>query len=67
MILADEPTASLDDELAIASLQLLMKQAHECGATLVVTTHDLRVRSRFSNQLTLTAPQSTARRPKDAA
>lgn len=67
VILADEPTASLDDELAIASLQLLMKQAHDCGATLVVTTHDFRVRSRFSNQLTLTAPQSTARRPKDAA
>lgn len=43
VILADEPTASLDDASAAAALQLLAGSAHECGATLVIATHDRRV------------------------
>lgn len=43
VILADEPTASLDDTAAAASLQLLQATAQRCGATLVVATHDARV------------------------
>jgi putative ABC transport system ATP-binding protein len=44
VLLADEPTASLDDEAAAAALALLREAARRCGATLVVATHDLRVR-----------------------
>lgn len=44
VILADEPTASLDDEAAAAALALLREAAQGCGATLVVATHDRRVR-----------------------
>jgi putative ABC transport system ATP-binding protein len=44
VLLADEPTASLDDEAAAAALALLRGAAAECGATLVVATHDQRVR-----------------------
>ncbi|RYF07919.1 MAG: ATP-binding cassette domain-containing protein [Comamonadaceae bacterium] len=40
VLLADEPTASLDDEAAQAALQLLDDCAARCGATLVVATHD---------------------------
>jgi putative ABC transport system ATP-binding protein len=42
VILADEPTASLDDAAAAAALQLLQDSARRCGATLVVATHDAR-------------------------
>lgn len=43
VILADEPTASLDDDAAAAALQLLADSARQCGATLVIATHDRRV------------------------
>ncbi len=42
VLLADEPTASLDDEAAAAALALLAGSAAGCGATLVVATHDRR-------------------------
>ncbi|WP_311220803.1 MULTISPECIES: ATP-binding cassette domain-containing protein [unclassified Acidovorax] len=42
VLLADEPTASLDDESAAAALALLHGTAQACGATLVVATHDAR-------------------------
>jgi ABC-type lipoprotein export system ATPase subunit len=45
LLLADEPTASLDDAHAAAALELLRTQAIETGATLVVASHDARVRS----------------------
>jgi putative ABC transport system ATP-binding protein len=43
VILADEPTASLDDEAARAGLKLLESCAFRCNATLVIATHDRRV------------------------
>ncbi|MDO9403842.1 MAG: ATP-binding cassette domain-containing protein [Polaromonas sp.] len=43
VILADEPTASLDDEAARAALALLQHTAAAAGATLVIATHDARV------------------------
>jgi putative ABC transport system ATP-binding protein len=43
IILADEPTASLDDDAAVLACTLLLQTAKRCGATLVVATHDARV------------------------
>jgi putative ABC transport system ATP-binding protein len=43
VILADEPTASLDDASAHSALTLLQASAQRCGATLVIATHDARV------------------------
>ena len=43
VILADEPTASLDDAAAAAALQLLQSTARRLRATLVIATHDARV------------------------
>lgn len=43
VILADEPTASLDDEAAQGVLRLLADCAARCNATLVIATHDRRV------------------------
>ncbi|MFT4241874.1 MAG: ATP-binding cassette domain-containing protein [Acidovorax sp.] len=43
LLLADEPTASLDDEAAADALALLQGTAVACGASLVIATHDQRV------------------------
>lgn len=43
VILADEPTASLDDDACAAALALLQHSARTLGATLVIATHDARV------------------------
>ncbi|MCG2657732.1 MAG: ATP-binding cassette domain-containing protein [Hydrogenophaga sp.] len=43
VILADEPTASLDDAACAAALTLLRQRAQAAGATLVIATHDARV------------------------
>ncbi|WP_420317921.1 ABC transporter ATP-binding protein [Ekhidna sp.] len=53
LLLADEPTASLDDENCEKVINLLKSQAEETGATLIVATHDHRVKSEFKNQLVL--------------
>lgn len=44
LVLADEPTANLDDVHAAAALELLRAQALAAHATLVVASHDARVR-----------------------
>ncbi len=43
VILADEPTASLDDAAAADAVHLLVSTAQMLGATLVIATHDSRV------------------------
>lgn len=43
VILADEPTASLDDDASAAALALLRQTALSLDATLVIATHDARV------------------------
>jgi putative ABC transport system ATP-binding protein len=50
VILADEPTASLDDDAASAALTLLQASAQHLGATLVIATHDARVSSFFEHE-----------------
>lgn len=52
VILADEPTASLDDSAALSAIALLVQAAQRCKATLVIATHDARVAS----QLKASAP-----------
>ena len=44
VILADEPTASLDDEACAAALGMLLATAERLQATLVIATHDSRVK-----------------------
>lgn len=49
LILADEPTSSLDDENAAKVIELLKSQAAKIGAALVIVTHDQRVKSQIPN------------------
>jgi putative ABC transport system ATP-binding protein len=51
VILADEPTASLDDEAAADAMSLLLTTAHAQGATLVIATHDARVAALLAPEL----------------
>ena len=53
LVLADEPTASLDDAAAANVVDLLSEQAARHGATLVVATHDARVKGKFRERLEL--------------
>ncbi|MCL4170330.1 UNVERIFIED_CONTAM: hypothetical protein GTU68_051525, partial [Idotea baltica] len=53
VILADEPTSSLDGENCMAVLRLLQQQAEKNRANLVVITHDNRIKSAFKNVITL--------------
>jgi len=53
LVLADEPTSALDDASCEKAITLLIDRAAQCGATLVVATHDQRVRSRFARSLAL--------------
>lgn len=53
LILADEPTSALDNENCEAVLNLITSQAKKHGATLVMATHDQRVKDKINNQLIL--------------
>lgn len=53
LILADEPTSSLDDEHAQRVISLLKGEAAKIGAALVIVTHDQRVKSEVSQVLEL--------------
>lgn len=53
LILADEPTSALDDRNCEKALDLLFEQAAACNATLLVATHDNRIRARFPRRLDL--------------
>ncbi|MBT0607372.1 ABC transporter ATP-binding protein [Aequorivita echinoideorum] len=53
LILADEPTSSLDDENCEAVMQLLLQQAKQNHANLLVITHDQRVKPLFQNVMAL--------------
>lgn len=53
LLLADEPTSNLDDERCAQALDLLLAQAEACGATLVIATHDQRVKARIPDQYRL--------------
>ncbi|MBX2876482.1 MAG: ATP-binding cassette domain-containing protein [Saprospiraceae bacterium] len=51
IILADEPTSALDDKNCNEVVQLLEEQAAAVEATLLVVTHDGRLKDKFSNQI----------------
>lgn len=53
LILADEPTSSLDDVNCDNVIKLLKKQATDFGAQLIVITHDSRLKKHFKNSIEL--------------
>jgi putative ABC transport system ATP-binding protein len=61
LIIADEPTSSLDANSQAAFLDLLMVQAEEVGATLVMVSHDARLASNFDRSVDLADIAQTSR------
>jgi len=53
LLLADEPTANLDDAATHAVITLLEREAETVGATLLIASHDGRVKSHFKRHLEL--------------
>lgn len=53
VLLADEPTSALDDGHAGEVAALLREETQEAGATLVVVTHDSRLKDIFPRQILL--------------
>jgi ABC-type lipoprotein export system ATPase subunit len=51
IILADEPTSALDDKNCDAVIELLLSVASEHGCSLVIATHDQRLKSKVINQI----------------
>jgi len=53
LILADEPTSSLDDKNCAKVADLLKEQAQLTGAPLLIITHDQRLKEQFQKAITL--------------
>lgn len=53
IILADEPTSALDDNNAQSVISLMIEQAKESGAALLVATHDSRIKPLFERTISL--------------
>lgn len=53
LILADEPTSALDDTNCNQVIQLLEKEAKGSGATLLIVTHDNRLKNKFEQRIEL--------------
>lgn len=53
LLIADEPTAALDDNNTHRVLKLLLSIAETAGSTLLITTHDKRIKEQFSKMYLL--------------
>src|SRR5690606_10010056 len=53
VLLADEPTSSLDDKNAEKVIELLTSLSKEYKAALVIVTHDSRIKEKFTNKITM--------------
>lgn len=60
LLVADEPTSALDDDNAEAMAQLLVSSADATGATLLIATHDNRLKGRFPRTIALRKPAEVA-------
>jgi putative ABC transport system ATP-binding protein len=50
-VFADEPTSALDDKNTSATLELLKSHAEKTGASLIIATHDKRLKDAFANHM----------------
>jgi putative ABC transport system ATP-binding protein len=53
LLLADEPTSNLDDEACASVVDLLLSAAQQHAVSLVIATHDMRLKSTIPRQLAL--------------
>ena len=53
VVFADEPTSALDDRSTEAVVSLLEEESKRAGASLIIVTHDQRLKSRYSDRVEL--------------
>ncbi|MCP4915094.1 MAG: ABC transporter ATP-binding protein [Oligoflexia bacterium] len=53
IVIADEPTSSLDDEVTDSFMNLLLEKQKESGFTLIFVSHDKRLEKHFSKVISL--------------
>ncbi len=61
LLVADEPTSALDHRNAEKIAELLLDTARTQGSTLLIATHDARLRAYFPDQLELAPPTREGR------
>jgi putative ABC transport system ATP-binding protein len=59
LLLADEPTSNLDDEACASVADLLLSATQQHAVSLVIATHDTRLKAKIPQQLAL--PRRPAR------
>lgn len=57
LLLADEPTSALDDENTHKVMELLKALSDEAGSTMLVASHDSRLKPFFEQTLALSKPE----------
>jgi len=62
LVLADEPTGSLDEENADQVLELIRRLAGEVQASLIVVTHDLEIAGRMQRKVELSEVNKAAKK-----
>lgn len=67
VIIADEPTASLDPQAGEAVGDLLLQLAAQIGATLIIVSHDQRLISRLDRRIALQGGRIVADRAAEVA
>jgi putative ABC transport system ATP-binding protein len=59
VLFADEPTSALDDTNCDRVIRLLLNVSHQNQCTLVIATHDQRLRSIIPNQVQINNPKGS--------
>jgi putative ABC transport system ATP-binding protein len=60
LLLADEPTSALDDANTARAAELLVRLAAEQGSTLLIATHDSRLKAHIPRTIQLAAAEGVA-------
>jgi lipoprotein-releasing system ATP-binding protein len=53
LLIADEPTSSLDDNNCEIVIKLLLEEASNNQSSLIITTHDQRIKNYFENRINI--------------
>ena len=53
VVFADEPTSALDDKSTESVIRLLEEETKKVGATLIIVTHDSRLKNRYQDRVEL--------------
>ena len=62
LLLADEPTAAVDENLAEVIMAEMRALANEQGTTVLVVSHDVELIEKFADQMVVLSPESDGER-----